>query len=181
MRHVTTLSAFLVTFVLLGFGTASGMDRPKLIVGGDHNYPPYEFLEEGKAAGFDIELMRAVAEVMGLDVEVRLGPWSKVRHILANARDVFKEKGIEKPRLKIRAFAENNKTVVTITDNAGGVPDTIIGKIFDLYFTTKETSGGTGIGLYMGKNIIEKNMGGRLSAGNVNDGAQFRIEVGMPG
>jgi signal transduction histidine kinase len=69
--------------------------------------------------------------------------------------------------------------VVTITDNAGGIPEKGIERIFDLYFTTKESSGGTGIGLYMSRNIIEKNMGGELTVSNIDNGAQFRIELGM--
>jgi PAS domain S-box-containing protein len=102
-------------------------------------------------------------------------------NILVNARDACMESGTVKPRVKINAFAEENSAVVTITDNAGGIPDDIIGKVFDLYFTTKGASGGTGIGLHMSKNIIEKNMGGSLSAANVRDGAQFRIELNIPG
>lgn len=100
-------------------------------------------------------------------------------NILANARDVFKARETEKPRVIIRAFAEDSKTVITIEDNAGGIPDAIIGKIFDFHFSTSESSGGTGIGLYMSKIIIEKNMGGILSAVNTDGGAQFRIEVNM--
>jgi PAS domain S-box-containing protein len=102
-------------------------------------------------------------------------------NILSNARDAFKERRVEKPLMKIRAFADGMNAVVTITDNAGGIPDPIIGKIFDIYYTTKEVSGGTGIGLHMSKNIIEKNMGGTLSVLNVEQGAQFRIEVNMQG
>ena len=98
-------------------------------------------------------------------------------NILANARDALKTRETEKPRVIIRAFAEDTKTVVTISDNAGGIPEAIMDKIFDFYFTTNESSGGTGIGLYMSKNIIEKNMGGTLSAINTDGGAQFRIEV----
>jgi PAS domain S-box-containing protein len=98
-------------------------------------------------------------------------------NILANARDALRARQTEKPRVIIRAFAEGSKTVVSISDNAGGIPEAIIGKIFDFYFTTNESSGGTGIGLYMSKNIIEKNMGGTLSAINTEGGAQFRIEV----
>jgi len=98
-------------------------------------------------------------------------------NILANARDVFRARGTASPRVIIRAFADGATTVVTVTDNAGGIPETIIDKIFDFYFTTNESSDGSGIGLYMSKNIIEKNMGGTLSAANTGSGAQFRIEV----
>jgi len=99
-------------------------------------------------------------------------------NILGNAKDAFVERGVENPRINIKAFADGDNTVVTITDNAGGVPDSSIESIFDLNFTTKESSGGTGIGLYMSRNIIEKNMGGELTACNIDNGAQFRIELG---
>jgi PAS domain S-box-containing protein len=104
-----------------------------------------------------------------------------ILNILANARDAFRERNAEKRLVKISAFAKENKAVVTLTDNAGGISAAIIDKIFDIYFTTKESSGGTGIGLYMSKNIIEKNMGGTLSCRNVDQGAEFRIELNIPG
>jgi signal transduction histidine kinase len=100
--------------------------------------------------------------------------------ILTNARDAFKERKTANPQLEIKAFAEDKEAIVTITDNGGGIPDNTIGNIFDLYFTTREASGGTGIGLYMAKNIIEKHMEGHLRVSNVEDGAQFRIEVNRP-
>jgi PAS domain S-box-containing protein len=100
-------------------------------------------------------------------------------NILSNARDALRERKTENPRVKIRAYAEGDKAVVTITDNAGGIPESIIHRIFDLYITTKEASGGTGIGLHMSKNIIEKNMGGTLTAENTVCGAQFRIAVNL--
>lgn len=98
-------------------------------------------------------------------------------NILANARDIFKARGTENPRILIRAYAEEDASVVTVTDNGGGIPEGIRDRIFDFYFTTNEAGGGTGIGLYMAKNIIEKNMCGTLRAENTADGACFRIEV----
>ena len=101
-------------------------------------------------------------------------------NILANARDAFRARDAGHRLVKISAFAKEEKAVVTLTDNAGGVAAAIISKIFDIYFTTKESNGGTGIGLYMSKNIIENNMGGTLSCRNVEHGAEFRIEINMP-
>jgi PAS domain S-box-containing protein len=53
-------------------------DRP-IVVGGDHNYPPFEYLDErGRPAGYNVDLTRAIAAQMGLDVTFRLGPWDQV-------------------------------------------------------------------------------------------------------
>jgi signal transduction histidine kinase len=71
----------------------------------------------------------------------------------------------------------NGCAVVTIADNAGGIPEEILNKIFDPYFTTKGPQKGTGVGLFMSKAIIETNMGGELAVRNTTDGAEFRIEV----
>ena len=98
-------------------------------------------------------------------------------NLLSNAKDMLVERNVAKPRITISIFRENNRSVVTITDNAGGISADIMPKIFDPYFTTKEKTQGSGIGLYMSKTIIEQNMGGNLSAENIEDGVAFRIEV----
>lgn len=98
-------------------------------------------------------------------------------NILTNARDAFKERQIARPKITVTIRCQENTSVVLITDNAGGIANTIIDRIFDPYFTTKEPDKGTGIGLFMSKIIIEKNMHGRLAVRNVQDGAEFRIEV----
>lgn len=98
-------------------------------------------------------------------------------NLLMNAKDAFIERGVVDARIAVHSWDENGRAVVTITDNAGGIKEEIIDKIFDAYFTTKDLGKGTGVGLFMSKNIIEKNMGGRLLVRNVTDGAEFRIEV----
>ena len=100
-----------------------------------------------------------------------------ILNILMNARDAFLERGTSEAWVKVRSWTENGKAVVSITDNAGGIEEEIMGNIFDPYFTTKELGKGTGVGLFMSKTIIEKNMGGRLTARNTGDGVEFRIEV----
>lgn len=102
-------------------------------------------------------------------------------NILSNAREIFRERGTAKPLVTIRAAADKGKAVVTITDNAGGIPEEHLGRIFDMYFTTRESRGGTGLGLYLSKNIIEKSMGGALTVANAGEGARFRIELEMAG
>jgi len=100
-----------------------------------------------------------------------------ILNIMINARDAFVTQHVTGPAITIEIGTEEGRCVVTITDNAGGIPEEIIDKIFNPYFTTKGPDQGTGVGLYMSKMIIEENMGGTLSACNVDGGAQFRIEV----
>ena len=97
--------------------------------------------------------------------------------ILHNAKDVFSEKKRKAAQVNIHSSMEGEKVVVTISDNAGGIAEDIIDKIFDPYFTTKGPDKGTGIGLFIAKNIIENSMKGKLTARNAADGAEFRIEV----
>lgn len=100
-----------------------------------------------------------------------------ILNILMNAKDALVERKVAQPRVLIRIFRENGRAVTTISDNAGGIPDEALERIFDPYFTTKGPEKGTGIGLYMAKIIIERNMGGRLMVQNVAGGAEFSIEV----
>ncbi len=100
-----------------------------------------------------------------------------VLNILNNARDVLMEREIKDPKVTITIGSENDRAVVIIADNAGGIPEEIMGKIFDPYFTTKGPQAGTGVGLFMSKTIIDKNLGGSLTAQNIAAGAEFRIEV----
>ncbi|MBF0564898.1 MAG: HAMP domain-containing protein [Nitrospirae bacterium] len=80
-------------------------------------------------------------------------------------------------RITIGLAKEDGKVAVTIRDHGGGIPYEILGKIFEPYFTTKSSDKGTGIGLYMSKTIIENNMGGKLTARNLEDGSEFKIEI----
>ena len=98
-------------------------------------------------------------------------------NILSNAREACVERGTAAPVIKIRITREQERSVVSIRDNCGGIADDVMPKIFDPYFTTRSPDRGTGIGLYMSKIIIEQNMGGHLTAANTEDGVEFRIEV----
>lgn len=107
------------------------------------------------------------------------GEFSQVMlNILNNAKDALIEKQIASPEIKInvRHYGANS-IIVSVSDNAGGIPEAIMDKIYDPYFTTKQEGKGTGIGLYMSKIIIEKNMLGKLNAFNTEVGAQFDIEI----
>ena len=98
-------------------------------------------------------------------------------NILMNARDALLDRRPEQAKVTVTIDRVGERAVVTIADNAGGIPEEIMGKIFEPYFTTKEPDKGTGVGLYMSKTIIEKSMNGSLTARNSAEGAEFRIEV----
>ena len=78
---LVALFLFLFAGPALAQGGSSG--KPTTTVGGDFNYPPYEFIDKaGKPAGFNVDLTRAIAEVMGFNVTIRLGQWSEMRRAL---------------------------------------------------------------------------------------------------
>lgn len=100
-----------------------------------------------------------------------------ILNIINNAKDVLLELKVDEPLISIRICRENNRSLVTIRDNGGGIEEGILTRIFDPYFTTKGPDKGTGIGLHISKSIIEKSMDGRLSVRNVDGGAEFRVEI----
>ncbi|HJV67405.1 MAG TPA: PAS domain S-box protein [Geomonas sp.] len=131
-----------------------------------------------EAAFRELKLTIRVEADQGLEVYGYPNEFSQViLNVLVNAKDALLERRIEQPRVSVRLFREHDRTVMTIADNAGGIAPEIMERIFDPYFTTKGPDKGTGIGLFMSKTIIEKNMNGSLTARNTEEGAEFRIEV----
>ncbi|XOB62562.1 sensor histidine kinase [Campylobacterota bacterium DY0563] len=98
-------------------------------------------------------------------------------NILNNAKDAIIHKKIKDGWIKISLIIKDNKILITIEDNAKGIDEENLIKIFDPYFTTKHQSQGTGLGLYMSKTIIEKHLGGKLIVENSENGAVFTIEL----
>nr|WP_321268297.1 PAS domain-containing protein [uncultured Sulfurimonas sp.] len=95
---------------------------------------------------------------------------------LVNALDAFTTKGINKPLIKIETSENEKEIKVTVSDNGNGIPQEVLPKIFEPYFTTKNEHNGTGLGLYMSKTIVEEHMRGTLLAKNIKDsGACFEI------
>ena len=90
-------------------------------------------------------------------------------NLLSNAKEVILERKVMSAKITI----EIDKKEVKISDNAGGIKLQDIQKIFEPYFTTKEN--GLGIGLYMSKMIVERNMGGALDVYNNKEGAMFTL------
>jgi signal transduction histidine kinase len=100
-----------------------------------------------------------------------------ILNLISNAKDILVEKEIKNPQINVTIESKGMKSIVTIKDNAGGIKEENLDLLFDPYYSTKETSKGTGLGLYISKLIIERNMGGELSVENDSEGAVFKIVV----
>jgi PAS domain S-box-containing protein len=103
-------------------------------------------------------------------------------NILANAKDAIIENfarttGSTARAIDIIVSGDDEGAIIEIIDSGGGIPEHLLPKIFNPYYTTKGTSSGTGMGLYMSKMIVEKEMEGELRAENTADGARFMITL----
>lgn len=104
---------------------------------------------------------------------------NEFKHLLINlfnnAKDAYIQNEIIKNRvIKINIFEKNKTKIIEIIDNAGGIPSDIIDNIFKLNFTTKASLNGTGVGLHLCKEIVEKHKG-KIEVSNVENGAKFTI------
>lgn len=99
-----------------------------------------------------------------------------VINLINNAKDAIKKSpNADEGKIEIVSGTDGDEEWITVTDNGGGIPEEIMDKIYDPYFTTKFSSQGTGIGLYMTKAIIEQSMGGKLTFSNTESGVCFEI------
>ncbi len=116
------------------------------------------------------------------DIELELHDKDLVQvliNIMKNAKDALVEKKVEKKALVLRYWHDKYCAYIEIEDNAGGIPQNLMNKIFEPYFTTKENKNGTGLGLYMSKMIIEQHSHGKLMVRNSTQGALFTIELSI--
>ncbi|RXJ99575.1 hypothetical protein CRU98_05985 [Arcobacter sp. CECT 8986] len=111
-----------------------------------------------------------------------------ILNILTNAKDILTDKinqFEEKRVIYIDLYKDENFAYIEIWDNGGGIKKEILNKIFEPYFTTKHQSQGTGIGLYMTREIIIKHLNGNIKVENINKkyqdknylGANFKIII----
>ncbi len=104
-------------------------------------------------------------------------------NIIANAKDAIIQHTGEAHRqstakkIEITVTADEQTVLIMISDSGGGIPEHLLLQIFNPYFTTKGASSGTGMGLYMSKMIVEKEMNGELLAENTECGARFTIKL----
>lgn len=94
-------------------------------------------------------------------------------NLLNNSREAVVEKNVANAFVKIGIRKEGEHAVLTVTDNGRGIPEEILPHVFEPYFTTKP--GKAGIGLYLSREFLEKDMQGRIELKNTGDGLQVQI------
>ena len=94
-------------------------------------------------------------------------------NLLANARQAIMAAGVAHGKVTLDLGSRDGLTCLTVRDNGGGIPPAVFEKLFERYFTTRVE--GTGLGLYMSRQIVEQSFGGRLEARNVDGGAEFAV------
>ncbi|QKJ21974.1 7TMR-DISM-7TM domain-containing two-component system sensor histidine kinase [Poseidonibacter lekithochrous] len=97
--------------------------------------------------------------------------------IINNAKDVLIERKIENPIININLFSDEKTIKIHISDNAGGIKESVKDEVFNAYYTTKNKNEGSGLGLYIAKMIIENKMNGSLYIDNIENGSCFCIEL----
>jgi len=99
-------------------------------------------------------------------------------NLVSNAIDALKDNPPGKPRLiKIIGQMDQSEILLRIEDTGSGIPKANVEKIFDMYFTTKEADGGSGLGLAMASSILENTLNGKLSLVDTATGCAFELRI----
>ncbi|MDZ7819137.1 MAG: transporter substrate-binding domain-containing protein [Aliarcobacter sp.] len=106
-------------------------------------------------------------------------------NLFNNSRDALEETNQNEPLIIISTQLDENSIQIKIKDNAGGIPENIMSKIYEPYFTTKHQSQGTGLGLHMTYRLITEAMNGRIETTNIKfeyenkfyKGVEFKITL----
>lgn len=98
-----------------------------------------------------------------------------ILNLMQNSKEAFEDKKIETKMIKIIGATQNDKIIIDIIDNAGGISEKVLPNIFDESFTTKKDKEGSGLGLYLTRFILEEHMNGTIEVKNTDEGTMFRI------
>jgi PAS domain S-box-containing protein len=98
-------------------------------------------------------------------------------NLLVNARQAIVDRQLTAGKVTLTLAVEGDLARLSVRDNGGGIPEDLLERVFEPYFSTKQ--GGTGIGLYMSRQIVEQSLGGRIAVRNVAGGAEFDVLTPM--
>lgn len=118
----------------------------------------------------------------GLELRTETGALTQVlTNLLANAA-VHAFEGVPEPRLVLGVRSDERKVVVEVADNGVGMAPEVAARAFEPFFTTRRGEGGTGLGLFSARRLVEKTLGGRLQLQtSPGEGARFVIELPREG
>ncbi len=133
------------------------------------------------------QLLKSEMEVLNIDyqedidINIKITTYQNelvqtIINILKNSVDAFKEMNKDKQKLKVKAYEKGTQIIIEIEDNAGGIPQNILSKVFEPYFSTKSKNG-TGLGLYVCKTIIEEHLKGKITMLSKDDNTITIIEL----
>lgn len=132
-----------------------------------------ESLLKSKDISFDVEY----SVDLDMEIETNISKISQVfLNIYKNAIDQIASKEIENGFIKVHMFLDKEYLYIDICDNAGGIKEESIDRIFEAYYSTKSKNG-TGLGLYMSKKIAQEILRGDLEVFNKDKGACFRVSI----
>ncbi len=97
--------------------------------------------------------------------------------LIKNAADAFEQRTAENKSISIETKENEKHVTIEVQDNAGGIPPELLEKIFEPYFTTKDKSKGTGLGLHICKSIMQEHMNGDITVSNTPNGARFILQL----
>jgi len=97
--------------------------------------------------------------------------------ILQNAIEALEEREIKNKEIKVYIYEHSSNIFIEISDNAKGIEEEILEKVFEPYFSTKKKSTGTGLGLYIAKIIMDTSLHGKINVSNTTEGVKFQIIV----
>lgn len=120
-----------------------------------------------------IELNFEKIEVFGVLNELS----QVIINLIQNTSEAFKINNVHSKNIFITITKNSHFATIKYLDNAGGIENKTLDKIFEPYFTTKHQSNGTGLGLFMSKMIIEKSLDGTIEAKNRENGIEFIIKI----
>lgn len=98
-------------------------------------------------------------------------------NIIQNSIEAMQKNSIENKLIDISIKNEHNLLNISISDNGGGIDKSIINRVFEPYFSTKEQQHGVGLGLYICKNILELHLNGSIKVENKNNGVEVTIKL----
>jgi len=135
-------------------------------------------LVESSFSLLNIKIIEGYIEKEPVHFKLVLGELLQVLiSIINNAKDALTINEVEDRWIKYELHKKDFVIQITIEDSAGGIPEEILDKIFNPYFTTKHQYQGTGVGLYSAYDIVVNRLNGKLYANNTQNGAKFFIEL----